>query len=87
MANVTELHPTPAPAFRYKAGDITRALAEGLRHEAVADDVEAVLSGLLFSPDEHAIDSARELLADLLEAYRATRLQSASKAPASTADR
>ena len=89
MANVTELHPTPAPSitFRYRAGDITRALAEGLRHEAVADDVEAVLSGLLFSPDEHAIDSARELLADLLEAYRATRLQSASKAPANTADR
>lgn len=88
MANVTELHPTPAPAvtFRYRAGDITRALAEGLRHETVADDVEAVLSALLFSADEHAIDSARELLADLLEAHRATRLQGASKAPANTAD-
>jgi len=87
MANVTTLHPTPAPVFRYKAGDITRALAEGLRHEAVADDVEAVLSGLLFSPDEHAIDSARLMLADLLEAHQTTRLQNVSKAPTNTADR
>lgn len=86
MTKVTHLRPATT-VYRYKAGDITRALAEGLRHEAVADDVEAVLSGLLFSSDEHAIDSTRELLADLLEAYRATRLHSASKAPANAADR
>lgn len=88
MAKVTALHPTPAPSvtFRYRAGDITRALAEGLRHEQVADDVETVVYDLLFIADQHTIDSARELLADLLEAHRATRLQSASKAPANTAD-
>lgn len=88
MANVTELHPTPAPAvtFRYRAGDITRALAEGLRHEQVADDVETVLYDLLFIADQHTIDSARELLADLLEAHRATRLQTASNRPSNIAD-
>ncbi|MFT7338632.1 MAG: hypothetical protein ACI92B_001964, partial [Marinobacter maritimus] len=39
MTHVTELSPTPAPAiaFRYKRGDISRALLEGLKHEPVAE--------------------------------------------------
>lgn len=62
MTNITPLRRTPAPsiAFRYKQGDITRALLEGLRHEQVTADVEDVLSALLFSADDHAISNARD---------------------------
>lgn len=68
MTNITRLRCTPSIAFRYKQGDITRALLEGLRHEQVAADVEDVLSALLFSADDHAISNARDMLADLLAA-------------------
>ncbi|ERS81609.1 hypothetical protein Q672_09880 [Marinobacter sp. EVN1] len=51
MTNVTLLHPTPTTIYRYKAGDITRALAEGLKHESIAADIEKVLHDVLFFPE------------------------------------
>lgn len=78
MPKVTPLHPTPAPAFRYNRGDITRALLEGLRHEEIVADVESVLADLLFLPaDEQdhdaAVSAARETLFTLLEAHACCR--------------
>jgi hypothetical protein len=54
MTNVTPLHPTPTTTYRYKAGDITRALAEGLKHEGIAADIEQVLHDVLFFPRDNA---------------------------------
>lgn len=53
MTKVTHLHPTTT-VYRYKAGDITRALAEGLKHEVVAADIEKVLRDVLFFPEHDA---------------------------------
>lgn len=78
MLPTTTLHPTPAPAISFRAGDIARALAEGLKHGQVADDIDAVLSDLLFTGDDHAHDIAREMLFDLLKAHSSTTGQTAS---------
>ena len=51
MSNVTPLNPKPSINYRYKRGDITRALAEGLKHEVVAADIEQVLHDVLFFPE------------------------------------
>jgi len=70
--NVTQLH--PARAFKYKRGDITRALAEGLKHEVVAADIEQVLHDVLFFPEHDeseqygALCAASYVLHNLLHA-------------------
>lgn len=51
MNNVTPLHPPQASELRYRQGDITRALLEGLKHEGIAADIEQVLHDVLFFPD------------------------------------
>lgn len=54
--------------YRYRPGDFTRALREGLRHENIVDDIEEIMYGLLFHRDDHSHDMARDLLADLVNA-------------------
>lgn len=71
MSNTTR-PPAPPPFFRYKEGDIGRALAEGLRHSVTAEDIEQALYSLLFIRDEFSADIVRELLADLLNAAEST---------------
>jgi hypothetical protein len=44
MSNVTQLHSNTNATDRYKQGDIARALAEGLKHERIAADIEQTLS-------------------------------------------
>lgn len=78
MNNVTQIRPNPAQTYYYRKGDIVRALAEALRHEQIAEDVEAALSELLFLPADEAeresiVDSARILLSDLLDTWKHTR--------------
>lgn len=74
MTNVTLLHPTPTTTYRYKAGDITRALAEGLKHEGIAADIEKVLHDVLFFPEHDADEqygalcAASDVLYNLLHA-------------------
>ncbi len=74
MTNVTPLHPTPTTIYRYKAGDITRALVEGLKHEGIAADIEKVLHDVLFfpehDPDEQygALCAASNVIYNLLHA-------------------
>ncbi|MEC9388078.1 MAG: hypothetical protein VX393_17125 [Pseudomonadota bacterium] len=63
MTNVTPLHPTPTTTYRYKAGDITRALAEGLKHEGIAADIEQVLHDVLFFPEHDASEQYGALCA------------------------
>jgi len=63
MTNVTPLHPTPTTTYRYKAGDITRALAEGLKHEGMAADIEQVLHDVLFFPEHDASEQYGALCA------------------------
>ena len=60
MTKVTHLNPATT-VYRYKAGDITRALAEGLKHEGIAADIEKVLHDVLFFP-EHDADEQYEAL-------------------------
>ena len=79
MANVTPLHPTASPAvtFRYREGDIARALAEALKRPQHAADIEAVFSDLMFLPTDEteraeAVWLARELLMGLVGTYRPT---------------
>ena len=59
--------------YRYKHGDIARALAEGLKHERIAADIEQVLHDVLFFPEpEHerygALVAASNVLHNLLNA-------------------
>ncbi|WP_199451663.1 hypothetical protein [Marinobacter sp. bablab_jr008] len=63
MSNVTPLHPTPTTTYRYRAGDITRALAEGLKHEGIAADIEQVLHDVLFFPEHDASEQYGALCA------------------------
>jgi len=68
MSNVVRFPARPDFYFKYKDGDISRALAEGLRHKVVATDIEHALFALLFERDDNSHDMARDLLADLLHA-------------------
>lgn len=45
--------------YRYKHGDIARALAEGLKHERIAADIEQVLHDVLFSLSRSTNDMGR----------------------------
>jgi len=77
MAKVTPLQSVPATTFGYREGDIARALAEALRHQKPAADIEAVFSDLVFLPADateraESIWLARELLTGLVETYRPT---------------
>lgn len=73
MTNVTQIRPTSG-TYRYRDGDIVRALAQGVRHEVVAADIERVLRDILFFPEESedkrydAICEASNLLHNLLVA-------------------
>jgi hypothetical protein len=76
MSNVTQLHSNTDATDRYKHGDITRALAEGLKHERIAADIEQVLHDVLFFPEqEHerygALVAANHVLHNLLNAMPA----------------
>jgi hypothetical protein len=73
MTNVTRLHSNTDATDRYKQGDIARALAEGLKHERIAADIEQVLHDVLFFPEqEHqrygALVAASHVLHNLLNA-------------------
>jgi hypothetical protein len=73
MTTVTRLHSTTDATDRYKQGDIARALAEGLKHERIAADIEQVLHDVLFFPDhDHerygALVAASHVLHNLLNA-------------------
>jgi len=68
MSNITRLPGTPDSRRRYQAGDITSALAEGLRHEDIAGQIEQALEQLIFVAGPEDILAARELLSDLLDA-------------------
>jgi hypothetical protein len=73
MSNVTQLHSNTDAADHYKQGDIARALAEGLKHEGIAADIEQVLHDVLFIPDhDHerygALCAASNVLHNLLNA-------------------
>jgi hypothetical protein len=65
MSNVTRLPGTPE-GRRYQAGDLARALNEGLRHEEIAEDIEMALYDLLFIGGEEDVLVAREMLANLM---------------------
>jgi hypothetical protein len=82
MSNVTQLHSNTDATDatdatdRYKHGDIARALAEGLKHERIAADIEQVLHDVLFFPEqEHerygALVAASHVLHNLLNAMPA----------------
>lgn len=64
--------PQAPVTYRYRPGDFTRALREGLRHENIVDDIEEIMFGLLFHRDDHSHDMARDLLADLVNALDKT---------------
>jgi hypothetical protein len=73
MSNVTQLHDHTDATDRYQHGDIARALAEGLKHERIAADIEQVLHDVLFFPDhDHerygALCAASNVLHNLLNA-------------------
>jgi hypothetical protein len=76
MSNVTQLHSATDATDatdRYRQGDIARALAEGLKHERIAADIEQVLHDVLFFPEqEHerygALVAASNVLHNLLNA-------------------
>jgi hypothetical protein len=68
MSNITRLPGTPDSRRRYQAGDITSALAEGLRHKEIAGQIEQALEQLIFVAGPEDILAARETLADLLHA-------------------
>jgi hypothetical protein len=73
MSNVTQLHSPIDATDRYKHGDITHALAEGLKYERIAADIEQVLHDVLFFPEqEHerygALVAASNVLHNLLNA-------------------
>jgi len=73
MSNVTQLHDHTDATDRYQQGDIARALAEGLKHERIAADIEQVLHDVLFIPDhDHerygALCAASNVLHNLLNA-------------------
>jgi hypothetical protein len=73
MSNITQLHSSTDATDHYKQGDITRALAEGLKHEGIAADIEQVLHDVLFIPDhDHerygALCAASNVLHNLLNA-------------------
>jgi hypothetical protein len=68
MSNVTRLNGKPRITLRYQAGDITRALAEGLHHDLITADIESALHGLLFIGGPEDVLAARELLSRLLQA-------------------
>jgi hypothetical protein len=73
MSNVTQLNSATDATDRYKHGDIIRALAEGLKHEGIAADIEQVLHDVLFFPEqEHerygALVAASNVLHNLLNA-------------------
>jgi hypothetical protein len=72
MSNVFRFPARPDFYFKYKDGDICRALAEGVRHEVVATDIEHALFALLFESDDDCHYMARDLLADLLHANQGT---------------
>ncbi|MFT4941506.1 MAG: hypothetical protein ACI88A_004576 [Paraglaciecola sp.] len=50
-SKATRLHSNTDATDRYKHGDIARALAEGLKHERIAADIEQVLHDVLFFPE------------------------------------
>lgn len=66
------ISPQPQVTYRYRPGDFTRALREGLRHENIVDDIEAVMYGLLFQRDDDSVTMAKELLLDLVCALNKT---------------
>ena len=68
MSNVTRLTGKPRITLRYQVGDITRALAEGLRHDLITADIESALHDLLFVAGPEDVLAARELLSELLHA-------------------
>jgi hypothetical protein len=73
MTNITRLHSNTDAADRYKHGDIARVLAEGLKHERIAADIEQVLHDVLFLPDHNherygALCAASHVLHNLLNA-------------------
>jgi hypothetical protein len=73
MSNVTQIHDHTDATDRYQHGDIARALAEGLKHERIAADIEQVLHDVLFIPDhDHerygALCAASNVLHNLLNA-------------------
>jgi len=68
MNNVTQLHDHTDATDRYQHGDICRALAEGLKHEQIAADIEQALEHLLFIAGPEDILAAREVLSRLLQA-------------------
>ena len=68
MTNVTRLTGKPQAAYQYQTGDITHALAEGLKHEEIAADIEQALEHLLFIAGPEDVLAVRELLSRLLQA-------------------
>jgi hypothetical protein len=68
MSNVTRLASKPKTTYRHQVGDITRALAEGLRHDLIAADIELALHDLLFIAGPEDALVTRELLSKLLRA-------------------
>lgn len=64
--------PQPTVTYRYRPGDFTRALREGLRHENIIDDIEVVMYGLLFHRDNDSVIMAKDLLFDLVNALDAS---------------
>ena len=68
MSNVTQLHSNTDATDHYKQGDIARALAEGLKHEEIAADIEQALEHLLFIAGPEDVLAVRELLSRLLQA-------------------
>jgi len=59
--------------YRYKPGDIGSALAEGLRHEVIAGDIEQALHDLLFVCESEDVLAAREMLSQLLNALEQSK--------------
>lgn len=65
------IKPQAQVTYRYRPGDFTRALREGLQHENIVEDIEAIMYGLLFHRDDDSVILARELLFDLVNALDA----------------
>lgn len=68
MSNIVRLTDRTQPTYRYKQGDISRAITEGPRHEVITTDIEQALFNLLFVAEEEDVLAARGLLSVLLHA-------------------
>lgn len=68
MNNIVRFPNRQNITYRYKQGDIGRALAQGLRYEMIAADIEGALHDLLFVAEPEDVINAREMISGLLHA-------------------